>query len=229
MLTTGGSGWARTVGDRVPLGPRRLTLLAPDVSHEYGTDLTWDLCWVHFRAREWWLELLRWEPSSPGLAVLDLAEDDVRSCVSALRAAREAVEAGGRFADELGLAHLETVLLVAARAGVAHRSRDERVTAALAHLHRSVDRPYRAQEVAAVMNLSSGRAAKLFTAEVGLSPQRYATRLKLDRARRMLELSDLTITRIAHATGYDSDTYFSRRFHLEVGVSPAGYRRKHRA
>lgn len=228
ILTTGGTGWGRTSGPGVPLVPGRIALFAPEVPHAYGTDGSWQIAWAHFRAREWWRDLLRWPAASPGLAVLDLGLGDLHSCAVGLRAAEQALEDGGPLGDDLGLAHLETVVLVAARAGRTFGVGDPRVRAALDHLHRRVGDPFRADEVAAVMHLSAGQAARLFAAQTGSTPQRYATRLKMDRARRMLELSDLPVGVVARAVGFETETYFSRRFRIEVGVAPRVYRQQHR-
>jgi len=228
MLTTEGRGWATTGTERVLLEPGRLALLAPHVPHQYGALGSWGIRWAHFRARDWWVDLLGWAPVSPGLSVIDLSADELRACEAGLIAARSAVDAGGRLADELGLAHLETVILTGARACSRETPGDPRVAAAVDLLRRKVDRPYRAQDVADAMHLSPGRAAKLFTVQVGVSPQRYATVLKVERARRLLELSDLSVRRVARATGFDNESYFSRRFHQEVGTAPSAYRALHR-
>lgn len=225
LLTTAGEGWARTTGVESALPPRRLLLLAPRVPHSYGTEHTWSNVWVHFRARAWWQQLLDWGgPAATGPGVLDLEEEDAHACEQALDSAGRALLAGGTFADELGLAHLETVLLTAARAGRSTRPTDPRVVAAVELLAGSLDRPYRAEELAAAMHLSSGRAAKLFTSVMGVSPQRYSAQRKIDQACRLLELTDFSIARIARTVGFETESYFTRRFGLETGVSPTAYR-----
>jgi plastocyanin len=48
--------------------------------------------------------------------------------------------------------------------------------------------------------------------------------LRLDRAKHLLSGTDLTVTRIAEASGYASRQYFCRAFHRATGSTPLAYR-----
>ena len=47
---------------------------------------------------------------------------------------------------------------------------------------------------------------------------------RLDRARRLLELTPSSINDIALKTGFENPFYFSRRFKFRTGFSPRDYR-----
>ena len=58
-----------------------------------------------------------------------------------------------------------------------------------------------------------------FTRVVGVSPMRYLTRYRLDRARALLLGTDRTVAEIAALTGYPDASYFGRVFRRSKGCS----------
>jgi transcriptional regulator GlxA family with amidase domain len=75
-------------------------------------------------------------------------------------------------------------------------------------------------------NLSPRQFARVFTAETGMSPGRYVDRIRLEAARRKLEDSTATISKIATDCGYGTPETMRRAFIRSLGVSPAEYRRR---
>ncbi|MFX8016085.1 helix-turn-helix transcriptional regulator, partial [Acinetobacter baumannii] len=57
---------------------------------------------------------------------------------------------------------------------------------------------------------------------------RFLVKLRIDKARELLESTDLPIIEIAAQVGYDDPSYLARLFRREVGVTPAAYRRERR-
>lgn len=64
-----------------------------------------------------------------------------------------------------------------------------------------------------------------FAAETGIALHRFVMRLRIERARQFLIESDMTIERIAGASGFADVFYFTRCFTAIVGIAPAQYRR----
>jgi transcriptional regulator GlxA family with amidase domain len=75
------------------------------------------------------------------------------------------------------------------------------------------------------MSLSPRHFARVFRAEVGVSPGRYVEEVRIDTARRRLEESELSIEALALACGFGNAGSFRRMFTKAVGVSPLEYRR----
>ncbi|MGW5876114.1 GlxA family transcriptional regulator [Nocardiopsis terrae] len=67
-----------------------------------------------------------------------------------------------------------------------------------------------------------------FREETGMSPGRWINEQKLDRARQLLEESDLSVDRIAHEAGFGTAVSLRQHVHAELGVSPSAYRRTFR-
>jgi transcriptional regulator GlxA family with amidase domain len=76
--------------------------------------------------------------------------------------------------------------------------------------------------------VSERTLARRFAAATGQSPHAYLQGLRLDAARALLEVGDLTVQSIASQVGYGDVSSFSRLFREVVGLSPGAYRRRFR-
>lgn len=65
-----------------------------------------------------------------------------------------------------------------------------------------------------------------FTKTTGMKPSEYQQRLRVTRAREMLELSQRSINDIAANVGYDDADRFRRVFQKIIGLTPWEYRRR---
>ena len=75
------------------------------------------------------------------------------------------------------------------------------------------------------VNTSPRHFARIFGAEIGVSPGRYVEQVRLETARRRLEESALSVEAVAAACGFGSVGNFRRVFTKAMGVSPFEYRR----
>lgn len=66
---------------------------------------------------------------------------------------------------------------------------------------------------------------RAFTAAFGRTPQQYRTALRLERARRLLESTGMTVTDICGAVGFESAATFSSLFRRSFGVPPTAVRK----
>jgi transcriptional regulator GlxA family with amidase domain len=92
---------------------------------------------------------------------------------------------------------------------------------ALQHLDQQVTLP----ELAAHARTSVRTFTRRFHHEVGMTPGQWLTRQRVERARHLLETSDLTIDQIADQSGFGAPSSFRHHFRAIIGVSPAAYRR----
>jgi AraC-like DNA-binding protein len=99
-----------------------------------------------------------------------------------------------------------------------------RVARARDYLHAHADRPLELSDMAAHACLSPYHFHRLFKAVYGLTPHQYLRRLRLERASRLLRDSDMPVTRIALAVGFESPASFSRCFAAVWGMAPSAYR-----
>ncbi len=105
------------------------------------------------------------------------------------------------------------------------RNRDRRVQIVRALLEEQCHRKLVLREMGKVVSLSPWRLAHLFKSEIGMSPQRYLTRVRLQRARQSLESGFLPVREIAASVGIPNPSQFTKRFKAAYGTTPVEYRK----
>ncbi|WP_223779055.1 helix-turn-helix domain-containing protein [Streptomyces sp. 135] len=91
---------------------------------------------------------------------------------------------------------------------------------ALAHLAE----PLTLADLAAVESMSVRTFSRRFREETGLTPMRWLTQRRVERARELLESTDHTVDRIAAEAGFGTGASLRQHFAAGVGVSPGVYR-----
>lgn len=81
-------------------------------------------------------------------------------------------------------------------------------------------------EMAGAVDLSIPHFSDLFKKGMGYPPGEYFSRLRIQKACRLLELTDCSIREIAPLCGYADQYYFSRVFKRIMGLPPSEYRNK---
>lgn len=63
-----------------------------------------------------------------------------------------------------------------------------------------------------------------FRAEVGVPPGQWLLQQRLQRARQLLEETDLPVEQVAARTGFGTTVSLRQHFQTALGVSPSAYR-----
>lgn len=74
-------------------------------------------------------------------------------------------------------------------------------------------------------SLSPYHFVRAFTRSTGVTPHRHLTALRLERAKALLEASDLPVHDVAASCGFAEPGSLTRAFKSQVGMTPTGYRR----
>jgi len=96
----------------------------------------------------------------------------------------------------------------------------------LSFMERHLDQDISVGELAGIAHMSESTLTRRFRKVLGRSPVEHLIRLRIGRARRLLQNADLSITDVAFACGFSDSNYFSRRFRAATGTSPRAYRRR---
>ncbi len=80
------------------------------------------------------------------------------------------------------------------------------------------------EEIAAALGVSPSYISRVFQRCTGMTLWDYVNSLRVARARELLEHSDMTITEVAFAVGYNDPAYFSRMFRKLTGKAPRAFR-----
>ena len=101
---------------------------------------------------------------------------------------------------------------------------DPRVTWAVAQMQSQMHEPLNMADLAVRVNLSPSRFRHLFTSQTGLAPARYLRRMRLRRARLLIERSFLSVKEVMALVGYNDPSHFTRDFKQFHGVLPSSLR-----
>ena len=83
-------------------------------------------------------------------------------------------------------------------------------------------------ELADYVGVNRSYLASSFKKATGYSPQEYLLSIRMERAKSLLETTDLPVNTISNSVGYSDQLAFSRMFKRYAGVSPTTYREEHK-
>ncbi len=99
------------------------------------------------------------------------------------------------------------------------------VMAAAARITQSPGEAPRIEQLAHQAGYSPAHFTRVFRQHMGMTPQAFLVRARIDRACQLLTESSLPIGRIADLLGYRDPYFFSRQFKQKMGRSPRQHRR----
>lgn len=102
---------------------------------------------------------------------------------------------------------------------------DPRVLRAMLAIERTLATPLEPLQVAAAAGVTPRQLSRLFQAAIGLSPGRFAQRLRAERAQRMVLAGRSSMTDIAIICGYSDASHFARDYRRRFGSSATAARR----
>jgi AraC family transcriptional regulator of arabinose operon len=234
IYTVAGAGRITTDAGHGPTRPGECILYAPGDFQDYRTDPAtgrWHLLWSHFVPKPAWHPWLRWPVNAAGVRSLLLDRGEVReSFARAMQRTIRIIQRRPPNAEDFAANALEEALLwahLASSRGDWMRI-DPRVRKAMDYLAANMRQPFELETLARHCGLSVSRLAHLFTAEAGVSPQRFFEQQRMRQAGQLLRVTGLGIAEVAAEVGYDDPFYFSNRFRRHWGKSPTQYRRRQR-
>ncbi|AJE02652.1 helix-turn-helix domain-containing protein [Geobacter pickeringii] len=100
---------------------------------------------------------------------------------------------------------------------------------AVRHIQKNLAKPLYLDDIAREACLSRYHFCRMFRKHLGLTPMKFILHLRVERAKGLLKRSDMTVTVVAHKTGFNDLSEFSRQFKLSTGLSPVAYRKSCRS
>jgi AraC-like DNA-binding protein len=99
-----------------------------------------------------------------------------------------------------------------------------KIAAAVKHLHQNYTQTIAMADLVKLTGLSVAQLERNFHKIFSLTPRQMMVKIRLDAASSLLAESQLSITDIAVACGYQDHSAFSRIFKATVGMTPSEYR-----
>ncbi len=104
-----------------------------------------------------------------------------------------------------------------------HPAQPDLVSQMLRYLHDRYTTAVTMDDLAALFNYSVRYLSRTFKQATGYSPIEYLIRLRIEKAKELLETTNATIKEVAELVGYNDSFYFNRIFKKHTGVSPGHY------
>lgn len=134
------------------------------------------------------------------------------------------------YSAEIGDSLVSVLLLLCRNIWMVNKQEHENNTTLMGQrIKEYIDNHYKEEialsSITAVMNMNQFYLGHVFKAYSGYSPKQYQTRLRIGEAQNLLLSTQLGVTEIANAVGYDNVNNFHRIFHNLVGIPPARYKK----
>jgi AraC family transcriptional regulator of arabinose operon len=228
IVCTKGEGWCENGFGRFAVKSGQVAILPPGLAHSYAADPAspWTVWWLHVMGSDL-AEILSAGQMSARAPVRNLSDPfRIVGLISEAIAWLERDSTPTSLLAASGAAwHLMSLLaserLVSDRGGVA-------IDQAVSYIREHAEDTIAISELATMARLSATHFAVQFKRRTGLPVLQYQSRVRMARARELLDTTELPIAAISAAIGYTDSFYFSRRFKNEHGESPAQYRKRHK-
>lgn len=126
------------------------------------------------------------------------------------------------FQEELKLNHITKGL-----PSLRKSTRDElikRILLSTDYIHEFYSQSLSLDELANVSCLSKFHFLRLFKIAMGQTPHQFITRVRIEKSKELLKMSNVEIRHIADAVGFADSSSFSRAFYHQVGTYPSQFR-----
>ncbi|MCW5220364.1 GlxA family transcriptional regulator [Verminephrobacter aporrectodeae subsp. tuberculatae] len=105
---------------------------------------------------------------------------------------------------------------IAARYGVHNR----KLIQVIGAMEQNMEEPLAPDALAQEVGVTRRQLERLFCAALEDTPKHFYRQLRLERARELLQQTDMTVTSICVACGFESPSHFSRTYRAKFGTSP---------
>jgi transcriptional regulator GlxA family with amidase domain len=104
--------------------------------------------------------------------------------------------------------------------------RNPHLTKAIARMQAHIEEPISPSIIAEELGISTRQLERLFGRYLNTSPKKYFMELRLERARHLLLQTEMSVTEIACACGFEATGHFTRVYKGAYGVTPTGQKAK---
>jgi len=223
-----GSGWFTVEGRRREVSAMDVFWIPGGLAHSYGSNESdpWQIYWVHCYGGSV-SDLLAWTPLGEGRRLTSFANANaVRRQFNTLL---QRLDRG--FGDhtllEMSRFFVSLMTLLHVDAGPEKElEQRERIEKAMERMRETLSEPASLKEYAQTAGFSVSQFSHLFKKLFGTSPMSYFVELRIQRAKEILDSSNLSVKEIAWELGFEDQLYFSRIFKKVTGVSPSIYRKE---
>lgn len=231
LYVAGGAGEAILEGKKFRLAPGDLVVVNPGTLHEERSDAKAPLRLIFLAIRDF---------AVPGLPAGCLSQEKYRvlSCGEYqykmdiyLRELLQETSSQIEFYQEISQGLVSALLVLVMRL-IRINPEDE---AALSqecqkikeYLDQNFTSPITLDSLSETVYISKHYLSHLFKEQTGISPIKYLTSKRMEKACELLSETELPVSEVSKAVGYENPLYFSQVFKRVYGISPVKYRMGH--
>ena len=162
------------------------------------------------------------------LGVISLSEEAYAQFSLVFAKMLKESEQPDRYSESLNHGYLNEILVILARNGEAYESSElsgygELMQSAVAYINENYASSLSLDELSAHFSLSKSFFSRKFKEITGFCLSDYITLVRIKNAERLLSESNLTVTEVAYATGFNDSSYFTGVFKRLIGTTPKKY------
>lgn len=208
--------WIDFKGQKLELTPEQIMIVPDGIRFDSHGDANVHHLWLHFSV----LPDYAFRGDEP---LLTSVGSSLRAQIEAVIALQHDAHAQNR---EKRIYHSASALLhsVCAQQPLSLRALPESLKQLLDIIEHAAGDALSNEQMARLVGVSKGCFVRWFKQHIGTSPAAYVRGVRLDRACRLLALSDASIQQIAQETGFANRYHFSRAFAAHTGRGPAAFR-----
>lgn len=220
-----GKGVFKAGGVSHELGAGQGFIIRPGEVTEYYADMEepWEYCWFGIngdRAEE----ILGLAGISEGQSVMDFSGTSLIHSVENIQNAVMTSQNPAITGTAMALLTLNEMIETMGGRKEKYPSKDY-VRTAVSFIEYNYSRDISVAGLAEMVSVNRSHFYRIFNKDMGVSPQEYIISCRMRNAERLLRDSDMTISEIAFAVGYQDAVNFSRIFKRRYGVSPGEFRK----
>lgn len=223
-----GKGTFRTKDETYRLSAGQGFLICPDqlTYYEADRDDPWTYLWLGFDGTEATKILSDCGLSSANPIYTDRSGGELETTINAII---EAFERNQNDKYHILSLFYSAVALMQSETAVKRPGEKSYVEKALDYLHHNYTYRIRIEDIARYVGLDRTYLFKLFVKHVGVAPQEYLIRYRLEHAADLLRGTKLSTTEIAYSCGFRDSPSFCKHFKKHYGIPPLHYRKQNAA
>jgi len=221
-----GSGTFECDGKSYTLHENQGFLICPDIItyYEASSNDPWIYTWIGFRGikAETFLKNISLDKDSP---VFNCKGDVIKKCFENIRES-SAYKFGYELRLQGYLSILLSELIEQSGSGLTNGDGQKKnyIKKSIKFIEMNYTSTISIESLARYVGLNKNYFSTIFSELLGIPPQEYLIKYRVNRACKLLCNKDLTISEISRSVGYDDPLGFSKMFKHIKGVSPKAYR-----
>lgn len=208
-------------GSERRFGEGDLLVMFPNAKIHYKALTPWSISWLglYGKAVQEYMDLLGISPQNP-LCHISL-HGELKTVIDRIYEVADNRSISSKLHIEGLICEFFSILM----RNSSEKNKQDPVNAALQIIDYNFCTDISLEQVAESLCVTPAYLSRRFAEQVGVSPKKYILTKRIERAKELLQLSNINIFEVSNSIGYEDQFYFCRIFKKMTGVSPSDYRK----